>query len=95
MRHLHIVPLLVEEALRCCLELRNTLLQLLLAGAAAVETSDSKTMMADLYRRIHDTVCAAARSLSKLLPLTSPPFAASCAPLSGKASPSTWRTEAR
>jgi hypothetical protein len=82
MRHLHIVPLLVEEALLCCRQLRNTLLQLLLAGAAAAETSDAKIMMAELYRRIHDTVCASQSfktpppHLSSTLPPHACPFQA-------------------
>ena len=96
MRLMNIVPLLVEEVLLCCRQLRHTILQLLHAGAPAVETSDSKMLMAELYRRIHDTVCVRRCSQSLRTPYSHlTHFAASCMPLSGKASQSTWRTEVR
>ncbi len=51
-----IIPRLVDELLGCCRDVRQKALELLLASGPAAETSDSKKLLADLYRRVHDTV---------------------------------------
>ena len=54
-RH-NIIPLLVEELLVCCSNVRRKAMQLLLASGSAAQALADKKLLADLYRRVHDTV---------------------------------------
>ena len=54
-RH-NIIPLLVEELLVCCSNVRRKAMQLLLASGSAAQALADKKRLADLYRRVHDTV---------------------------------------